>query len=56
MFSRPKDASFYREDLRNDERVLFYSGLPSFEVLETVYELMPPCLKKVERSYKVPGT
>jgi len=29
MFSRPKDASFYREDLRNDEKVLFYSGLPS---------------------------
>lgn len=53
MFSRPNDASFEREDMRNDEKVLFYTGLPSFEVLEAC---SPSCLKKIVKSYKVPGT
>ena len=53
MFSRPNDASFEREDMRNDEKVLFYTDLPSFEVLEAC---SPSCLKKIVKSYKVSGT
>lgn len=52
-YMRPNDASFEREDMRNDEKVLFYTSLPSFEVLEAC---SPSCLKKIVKSYKVPGT
>ena len=38
IYSRPKDASFDREDMKNNEKALFYTGLPSFEVLKAHYE------------------
>ena len=46
MFWRPKHASFDREDMRNNGKVLFYTSLPSFEVLEALYEHVAPHISR----------
>ena len=35
MFSQPKKAPFDREDMLEDGKVLFYTGLPSATILQS---------------------
>lgn len=42
MFSRPKKAPFDREDMLEDGKVQFYTGLPSATILQAVYEHVAP--------------
>ena len=46
MFSQPKKAPFDREDMLEDGKVLFYTGLPSATILQAVYEHVAPYVSR----------